>query len=207
MMSRMEEDELIRMAQGGDLTAFNRLVLSYQGQVYNVALRVLGDPAGADDAAQEAFISAFRAIDRFRGGSFRAWLMRIVTNACYDELRRQKRRPQTPLEELNPLDDPGEVDSAGILAADVEGPEEAVDRAALADAIRTCLAALPLEFRMVAVLVDVQGYNYKEAAQVIDKPLGTVKSRLARARERLQECLRGYRELLPADLRLENETP
>lgn len=206
-MSGVDEERMIELSQQGDLTAFNRLVLAYQGPVYNVALRVLGDPAGAEDAAQEAFISAYRAIRKFRGGSFKAWLMRIVTNACYDELRRQKRRPQTPLEELNPLDDPQEVDSAGILESEIEGPEEAADRAELAEAIRGCLERLPLEFRMVAILVDVQGYNYKEAAQAIKKPLGTVKSRLARARERLQECLSAYRELLPADLRLENEQP
>lgn len=207
IMIDVDEERMIELAQQGDLTAFNRLVLAYQGPVYNVALRVLGDPAGAEDAAQEAFISAYQAIGKFRGGSFKAWLMRIVTNACYDELRRQKRRPQTPLEELNPLDDPQEVDSAGVLEADVEGPEEAADRAELAAAIRGCLQGLPLEFRMVAILVDVQGYNYKEAAQAIKKPLGTVKSRLARARERLQECLSAYWELLPADLRLENEQP
>ena len=204
-MGSMEESELIALAQDGDLTAFNRLVIDYQGLVYNIALRVLGDPAGAEDAAQEAFISAFKAIKKFRGGSFRAWLARIVKNACYDELRRQKRRPQTPLEELNPLDEPEEVDSSGVLTTEQEGPEEAVDRQALAQAIQDCLEGLPLEFRMVAVLVDVQGYDYKEAAESIGSPLGTVKSRLARARTRLQDCLQGYRELLPVELRLGNE--
>ena len=80
-MGYMEEAELIQLAQKGDLTAFNRLVIDYQGLVYNLALRILGDPAGAEDAAQEAFISAFKAIKKFRGGSFRAWLARIVKNA------------------------------------------------------------------------------------------------------------------------------
>jgi RNA polymerase sigma-70 factor (ECF subfamily) len=201
----MEESDLINMAQEGDLTAFNRLVLKYQTLVYNVALRILGDPAAAEDASQEAFISAYKAIKKFRGGSFRGWLMRIVTNACYDELRRQKRRPQTPLEELNPLDEAEEVDSAGILMTDIEGPEAAVDRRALARALEKCLQALPVEFRTVAVLVDVQGYNYKEAAQSVGSPLGTIKSRLARARSQLQECLQGYRELLPVEMRLQDE--
>jgi RNA polymerase sigma-70 factor (ECF subfamily) len=201
----MEESDLINMAQEGDLTAFNRLVLEYQTLVYNVALRILGDPAAAEDASQEAFISAYKAIKKFRGGSFRGWLMRIVTNACYDELRRQKRRPQTPLEELNPLDEAEEVDSAGILMTDIEGPEAAVDRRALAQALEKCLQALPVEFRTVAVLVDVQGYNYKEAAQSVGSPLGTIKSRLARARSQLQECLQGYRELLPVEMRLQDE--
>lgn len=203
----MDEERLIELAQSGDLTAFNRLVLDYQSLVYNVALRIMGDPASADDAAQEAFISAYQGLGKFRGGSFRAWLMRIVTNACYDELRRRKRRPQTPLEELNPLGEPEEVDSAGVLPSEVEGPEEAADRAALARALHDCLDRLPFEFRVVSVLVDVQGLEYKEVAETIKKPLGTVKSRLARARARLQECLRGYGELLPADLRLENEAP
>lgn len=201
----MDEAKLIEMAQQGDLTAFNRLVMEYQTLVYNIALRTLGDPAGAEDAAQEAFISAYKAIKKFRGGSFRAWLARIVKNACYDELRRQKRRPQTPLEELNPLDEPEEVDSAGTLITDEVGPEEAADRSALRQAIEECLQGLPLEFRMVAVLVDVQGYNYKEAAESVGSPLGTVKSRLARARSQLQECLQGYRELLPVEMRLQDE--
>lgn len=206
-MASMDEERLIEMAQAGDLTAFNRLVLAYQTSVYNVALRIMGDPASADDASQEAFISAYRGLGKFRGGSFRAWLMRIVTNACYDELRRRKRRPQTPLEELNPLAEPEEVDSAGVLRSEAEGPEEAADRAELARALRACLDRLPFEFRVVAVLVDVQGLAYKEVAETIKKPLGTVKSRLARARARLQECLRDYGELLPADLRLDNEAP
>lgn len=201
-MTRMDEAALIQMAQEGDLTAFNRLIPTYQGAVYNLALRILGDPAAAEDAAQEAFISAFRSVGGFRGGSFRAWLMRIVTNACYDEFRRQKRRPQIPLEELSPLEDPEAVDSAGILTDDLDGPERAAERSELTQAIIDCLNRLPLEFRLVAVLVDVQGLDYREASVSIDKPLGTVKSRLARARARLQECLQGYRELLPHDLRL-----
>jgi RNA polymerase sigma-70 factor (ECF subfamily) len=205
MMARMDEEALIRMAQQGDLTAFNRLIPAYQGPLYNLALRILGDPAAAEDAAQEAFISAYRNLKGFRGGSFRAWLMRIVTNACYDEFRRQKRRPQSPLEDINPLDEPEGVDSAGFLSDGSEGPEAAAERMELARAIQDCLEQLPLEFRVVAVLVDVQGLDYREVSTSIDKPLGTVKSRLARARARLQDCLQGYRELLPLDLRLENE--
>ena len=94
----MDEPALINSAQHGDLDAFNTLILHYQDMVFNTALRVLGDEDQAADAAQEAFISLFRSIATFRGGSFKAWLMRTVTNACYDELRRQKRRPTTPLE-------------------------------------------------------------------------------------------------------------
>src|SRR5260370_25776001 len=94
----MDESALIRDAQGGNLDAFNTIVLNYQDSLFNIALRILGDPERAADATQEAFLSAFRGITSYRGGSFRAWLIRTVTNACYDELRRQKRRPTTPLE-------------------------------------------------------------------------------------------------------------
>jgi RNA polymerase sigma-70 factor (ECF subfamily) len=199
----MDETALIDGAQKGDLDAFNRLVLAYQEQIYNQALRMLDDPAPAEDASQEAFLLAYRHLRTFRGGSFRAWLLRIVTNVCYDELRRRKRRPTTPLE---PVDDDGEeIESPGWMVDSGDTPEEAADRSALGKAIQHCLNELPDEFRTVVLLVDVQGMNYDEASLVIGKPLGTVKSRLARARSRLQNCLRGFRELLPAQFRLERE--
>ena len=94
----MDEPALIQSAQRGDVDAFNTLVLTYQDNLFNTALRILGDEELAADATQEAFLSAFRSITSFRGGSFKAWLLRTVTNACYDELRRRKRRPTTPLE-------------------------------------------------------------------------------------------------------------
>jgi RNA polymerase sigma-70 factor (ECF subfamily) len=199
----MDEAYLIETAQHGDLDAFNSLVLTYQDYVYNQAYRIMGDEAAAADAVQEAFVAAFQNIRAFRGGSFRAWLFRIVTNACYDELRQRKRRPSTPLE---PLDDTGEeIESPQWLADPGEGPEEALLRSQLANAIQHCLEGLPQEYRVVAVLVDVQGMDYDEAAQVISKPLGTVKSRLARARLRLRDCLQGFGELLPVIFRLERE--
>ena len=99
----MDEAALIDSARRGDLNAFNRLVLAYQDLVYNHAMRVMGENAAAEDATQEAFISAYRNLSGYRGGSFRAWLLRIVTNACYDELRRRKRRPSTPLEMVRRL--------------------------------------------------------------------------------------------------------
>src|SRR5512147_606610 len=94
----MEENALIVEAQRGDLDAFNTLVLHYQDALFNTARRILGDEEMAADATQEAFISAFRSLKSFRGGSFKAWLMRTITNAAYDELRRRKRRPTTALE-------------------------------------------------------------------------------------------------------------
>src|SRR5512144_2805685 len=120
----MDEVEVIRSAQEGNLDSFNCLVLTYQDSLYNQAYRMMGDPDSAADAVQEAFISAFRNINSYRGGSFRAWLMRIVTNACYDELRRRKRRPTISLE---PMDDAGEeIESPHWMADPAETPEEQV---------------------------------------------------------------------------------
>ena len=196
----MDEIALINDARQGDLDAFNRLVLAYQDRVYSQAYRVLNDPQAADDATQEAFISAYKNLRSFRGGSFRAWLLRIVTNACYDELRRRKRKPTTSLEPLN--DSGEEIESPHWIADPGELPEDNVVRAELGMAIQNCLEKLPVDFRVVVVLVDVQGMDYLEAADVIGKPLGTVKSRLARARSRMRDCLQGFWELLPMSMRL-----
>ena len=199
----MNEQALITDAQGGNLDAFNTLILHYQDSVFNTALRILGDEDIAQDAAQEAFISAFRSISTFRGGSFKAWLLRTVTNACYDELRRQKRRPTTPLEpETN---DGEEMDSPHWLADPNMTPAEKSEADELEHAIQHCLDTLPADFRTVVVLADIQGMDYSEVATAAHVPLGTIKSRLARARLRLRECLRGFEELLPSSFRLEEE--
>jgi RNA polymerase sigma factor (sigma-70 family) len=200
----MDEPALILDAQRGDLEAFNSLVLAYQDVLYNTALRILSDEDLAADAVQESFLSAFRALNSYRGGSFKAWLLRTVTNACYDELRRKKRRPTTPLEpETSDGDD---IESPHWLADPNASPEESLDQAELEHAIQHCLEALPTDFRLVVILADIQGLDYTEVAAVVKKPLGTIKSRLARARLRLRECLQGFRELLPASFRLEGES-
>jgi RNA polymerase sigma-70 factor (ECF subfamily) len=200
----MDETALIQSAQQGDLDAFNTLILHYQDQVFNTALRILGDEDAAEDAAQEAFISAFRSISSFRGGSFKAWIMRTVTNACYDELRRQKRRPTTPLEPET--SDGEEMDSPKWMADSSMTPDQKAEADELEHAIQHCLEMLPTDFRSVVVLADIQGMDYTEVAAASHVPLGTVKSRLARARLRLRECLRGFEELLPSSFRLEGES-
>ncbi len=199
----MNEAALILDAQKGDLEAFNRLVLAYQDMLYNTALRIMGDEALAADATQDAFISAFRSIAAYRGGSFKSWLMRTVTNACYDELRRKKRRPSVPLEPTNDEDE--EIESPRWLMDSSMSPEQRLEADELEHAIQHCLNALPVDFRTVVVLADIQGMDYIEVASVASVPLGTIKSRLARARGRLRECLQGFRELLPASFRLEEE--
>jgi RNA polymerase sigma-70 factor (ECF subfamily) len=193
----MDEVYLIKQAQEGDVSAYNTLVLHYQDVVYNVAYRIMSEPDAAADASQEAFISAYKALNRFRGGNFKAWLMRIVTNACYDELRRRKRRPQSSLDEIvenyesSPL----------LISQDEPGPEKHSQQIELVEAIRRCMEELPEDQRVAAVLCDVEGYSYQEISSIMSISLGTVKSRLSRARAKLRDCLQGSAELLPAGYR------
>ncbi|MCD4803623.1 MAG: sigma-70 family RNA polymerase sigma factor [Anaerolineales bacterium] len=195
----MDLKEQIKNALKGDLDSFNQIVLEYQNLVYNQAYRIIGEPDAAEDAVQEAFISAYKKLHTYRGGSFKSWLLRIVSNACYDEFRRRKRQPVAPLYPENQNGD--ETESVSWLEDTEEKPEEFVLRNELSEAIQICLDRLEFEFRTIVVLVDLQGMDYASAAKVIDCPLGTVKSRLARARRNLKDCLQGFRELLPVEFR------
>ena len=197
----MEEKDLIAAARGGDRGAFDQLVRSYQGLVYNAAYRILGDVDAASDATQEAFLSAFKAMGRFRGGSFKGWLLRIATNACYDQLRRQKRQPASSLEAL--YLDPGSRPMEG----EREGPEEYALRRELGRVIQRGLAALPLDQRVALVFSDVEGLSYQEIAEATGTNVGTVKSRLSRGRARLRDYLLAQEELLPPRYRLKVEGP
>lgn len=199
----MDEAALVEQAREGDLNAFNRLVLEYQDMAFNLAARLLSDEDAAADVTQTAFLSAYRSMDSFRGGSFRAWVMRMVTNACYDELRRRKRRPTVSLEPVN--DDDEEIESPTWLADDSASPEEEAERSELDAALQNCLHGLPEDFRAVVLMVDVEGLDYQEVSLATGKPLGTIKSRLARARLKMRDCLRQYRELLPSLYRLGDE--
>jgi RNA polymerase sigma-70 factor (ECF subfamily) len=192
----MDEQTLIHSAQCGDLEAFNELVLLYQDFLFRVALNILGDEYAAADATQQAFLSAFRHLRTFRGGSLRSWLSRITVNACYDELRRIARTKDMPLQVY---DQEGEEMEPFLRLADPEpSPEACAETNELLDAIQNCLQALPEHYRLVAQLVDVEGLSYEEAAFILDVPTGTVKSRLARARNALRSALQGYPDLLPA---------
>ncbi len=199
----MGESELIELALQGDLDAFNDLVRLYQDYAFNTAYRILGDEDSAADATQEAVISMYRKLSSYRGGSFKGWFLRIVTNACYDELRRLKRRPAVPLE---PETDEGEVvESPSWMKDDQPQPEEVSSALELENAIQHCLQGLEEKFRVVMVMVDINGEDYETAARVIQSPIGTVKSRLARARQKMQACLQGFGELLPDKFRLNHE--
>jgi RNA polymerase sigma-70 factor (ECF subfamily) len=197
----MDESTLIQAARHGDVDAFNQIVLAYQDTAYTVAYRIMGEPDAAADAAQEAFISAYQKLHQFRGERFKPWLMRIVTNACYDELRRRQRRPALSLDALHEVQAAAGLD----LHSPQENPEQHAQRRELNTAIQDCLSDLPDDQRVIAVLSDVEGYAYQEIVEITSLPLGTVKSRLSRARGRLRDCLRDIRELLPAEYRLMNE--
>lgn len=198
----MNEPALIEQARKGDLDAFNTLVVAYQHQVYNVAYRIMGDEASASDATQEAFISAYKHMGSFRGDSFKAWIYRIATNACYDELRRRKRRPAFSLEGL--VDDSG-AEIEFDIPDEVPGPEDRAEQGELADAIQAGIETLPPDQRIALVLSDVQGMSYEEIATITGANLGTVKSRLSRARAKLRDYLLASGELLPGSLRLKAE--
>ncbi len=193
----MDEQALVASARKGDARAFNQLVLLYQSMVYNLAYRILSDPDAAADATQDAFISAFKAVHKFRGGSFKAWLLRIVTNACYDQLRSKQRRPTDSLEDL-----PVDHNHVRYLRDPSEQPDEHVDRQELNQAIQMGIRALPAEQRVIVVLSDIQGLSYHEIAQITGLSLGTVKSRLSRGRTKLRDYLLQQGELLPARYRL-----
>ncbi len=181
------KDDLVLAAQKGDLEAFNELVLSYQDKIFALALRILGDEDSAEDITQDTFLIAYRNLPHFRNGSFRSWLYRIATNACYDELRRRKRRPTLSLEyedneeeRLLPLYEfPGSSN----------GVEKAYENHELEQAIQQAINQLDVDQRAVVTLVDLQDFEYQEAAQILGVPIGTVKSRLARARQQLSHLL------------------
>ncbi len=192
----MDDHLYVAAAMDGDREAFNQLVIAYQGLAYNVAYRMLGDADAAADATQEAFISAYRGLSRFRGGSFKAWLLRIVTNACYDRLRKRKRHPTFSLDAATNSDE-GEWSKA-----DDESPDDYLERQELGAIIQRGLETLPPDQRAVVVLSDIQGMRYNEIAETLGISLGTVKSRLSRGRRKLRDFMLEHAELLPTRYRL-----
>jgi len=189
---KVDEDELIRGSKEGDLDSFNKLVEGYQRPLYNLAWRMLGDSHAAEDATQDAFLSAWRSIGSFRGGNFKAWLLRITANVCRDHLRKLKRRSFTSLEAML-------LEPEGLPSS--ESPEDYVLRREIGEQIQKGLASLPSEQRLAVILSDIQGLSYEEMSQVMDCSLGTVRSRLSRGRAQLRDYL-VERELFPHKFRL-----
>jgi RNA polymerase sigma-70 factor (ECF subfamily) len=193
-----DEAALILSARRGDLQAFNALVLAYQDAAYTLAFRLMGEAHSAADCTQDAMIAAWRKLDSYRGGSFRAWLLRITANQCYDALRRERRRPAVSMEALGPEDS----DDEPPLPAAGDTPEQAAERRALQQAIQDCISALAPDQRLALVLSDVEGLDYQAIAQHTGAALGTIKSRISRARASVRDCLRAVQELLPLSYRL-----
>jgi RNA polymerase sigma-70 factor (ECF subfamily) len=180
------EEMLIITASKGDLDAFNELVLAYQNVAYYHAYALLRDPALAEDATQDSFIRAFQNIAGFRGGSFRAWILKIVTNAAYDMLRRSKRHPT---QSLYPEDEYGDEIETPAWLADTTSVQDTVEQSEFSRDLYRLIDDLPLVYRTVLTLVDLHDLDYAEVADALKIPLGTVKSRLARARYRISEKL------------------
>ena len=197
----VSEKALIRAAQRGDLEAFNQLVLRYQNLLFGIALRLLNDEDVAADAVQEALISAFRRFNTFRGDSLRSWLARVVVNACYDEMRKKRRQHSVPLEQYNAEGD--EIETSYWLVDAQADPEVQYEASELETAIQKSLNKLPAIYRLMLVLVDIEGLSYEEAAMAARVPVGTVKSRLARARLQMQKSLQNAGELLPSSYRVD----
>lgn len=199
-------ESALRAAQRGDVGAFNQLVQAHQRQVYNVCYRTLGHTEDAADATQDAFLSAFRGLKTFRGPAtgFRPWLLRVAVNACYDQLRRRQRRPADSLDAMG--DAPDELSPAERFADAAPGPESSALSGETARQIQSAIDSLAPEQRMTVVLCDVQGLSYEEAAEAMGVELGTVKSRLSRARARLRELLE-EKELDGRPARLQQRNP
>jgi len=176
----MDECELIQRSQQGDVNSFNKLVELYQRQVYNLALRMLGNIPTAEDVTQDVFISAWKGIRSFKGPNFKVWLLRIAANACRDQLRKLKRHPELSLEASFP--------NLSQIAS-TKSAEEAVINQELADEIQKGLAGLPWEQCLAVTLRDIEGLSYEEISQVMGCSLGTVRSRLSRGRTLLRDYL------------------
>lgn len=180
---------LVHSAQSGNLEAFNALVLKYQDVMYRTALRIVGQEALADDATQDALISAYQHIGHFRGGSLKAWLLRILINKCYDEFRYMQRTPAISLNES--LTDDSENERPYVRLQDrVPSIEEYVEASEQTEYIQECLSKLPANYRVILALVDIEEMSYGEASIILKIPMGTVKSRLARARLSLRRELK-----------------
>ena len=184
-----DEKALVQMAAKGDLDTFNQLVLNHQDVAYNHAYALLGDSALAEDATQESFLKGFQAIGDFRGGSFRAWILRIVSNTAYDLLRTSTRHPTQPL--FPEHEEGDEVESPAWLADPSLSVEGIVEQHEESNRLYRLLDQLPDAYRSAITLVDLYGLDYTEAAQALNVPIGTLKSRLARARLQIQKKLKG----------------
>ena len=199
----MEDKELVQATSQGDLTAFNELVLKYQKQVFNLARLILDNQDLAEDITQDTFILAFQKIHQFRGGSFRAWLLKIATNLCYDEIRAWKRNT---FQALEPIDKEGEVNESPQWIKDPQPlHQEEAEANDLREILENTLNELPYKYRIPLSLIDIQELDYREAASVMGIPVGTVKSRLARGRMQFRKILKEVDRIDPSKHKIVTE--
>ena len=189
--SSNDDRDLVGRARRGDREAFTQLIVQYQVPLYNMALRMVGKPDDAADIAQEAFLRAWEKIRTLREAPFKAWLFQIAANLCYDHFRRGRRFGVMPDEETQQTSN---VVGLGIAMPDPQERAEANERTRL---VRDSIQALDHDMRIAIVLRDVNGMAYDEIASVLGVPLGTVKSRIARARAQVQERLQQHPDLFP----------
>jgi RNA polymerase sigma factor (sigma-70 family) len=182
-----KETSLILAARSGDIQAFNQLVLLYKDRIFNLSVRILGDASAAEDITQNTFITAFLNLRTLHSHSFKSWLYRIAINTCIDEYRRNKRYLISSIDS----NDVGEESFASLIEHSNPGlsPEIEVEMRELEQFIQSALSQLDADQRVVVILVDQQDFDYQEVAQALHIPIGTVKSRLARARLRMRAIL------------------
>jgi len=186
------EASLIRRAQKGISGSFDRLVDAHYSSVYNIACRMLADPQAAADATQVAFVRAFEALPGFRrDAAFKTWVYRIAMNVCLDEIRRRESQPLS----LTTEDDQGELLAEREVPDDSDEPAGKAEQRERQAIVHSALARLPEDFRAIIVLYDINGLSYQEISDTLQIPLGTVKSRLNRARHALRDELEPHLEL------------
>ena len=195
MHSQNNEIEIIQCAQQGDLEAFNHLIMQYQDLIFRIAMRMMMDENLACDAVQDACLLAFNKFAAFRNGSFRNWLARIVVNVCYDEIRRQRRHPVQALEQIGHNDE--ELESPYWLADYSNNPEKQCEARELQAVIQSCLESISPSHRAVIILIDMEECSYEEASDILEVPIGTIKSRVARARTQMMGALQTLSDVLP----------
>lgn len=182
----MTEQELVARAKAGDDEAFAQLMRDNEKRIYNLTLRMTGNPDDAMDLAQEAFLNAWRGLKFFKGDSaFSTWVYRLASNACIDHLRRKTRRQD--ISATMPTNE--EDDSSPDIPDERFQPEQELERQELRQAVTDGLQQLSDEHRQVLVMREINGLTYQEIADVLDLEPGTVKSRIARARNSLRKIL------------------
>ena len=187
------EKKLVEKAKSGDIKAFEKLIEDHQKKVFNIALRMIGDYDEASELAQEAFLKAYKSIKSFKGDSlFSTWIYKITTNVCLDEIRRKRKK-------LISLDEDIEHDGSEFkrqIKDHSPGPESLAENNELKRMVKESINLLPEDYKIVIVLRDIQGFSYEEISRIIKCPIGTVKSRINRARRALKKILQKNGELI-----------